>query len=68
MPKLRTLSGSDVVTILSLFGFEKVDQRGSHSVPNIKRVGMENARSAHPVPAGIIFGRIKASTKQVTFA
>ena len=30
MPKLKTLSGGDVVKIFSLFGFEIEAQRGSH--------------------------------------
>jgi predicted RNA binding protein YcfA (HicA-like mRNA interferase family) len=29
-PKLRTLSGADVVTLLKRFGFETASQRGSH--------------------------------------
>ncbi len=30
MPKLKHLSGKDIVYILSLFGFSIVSQRGSH--------------------------------------
>ncbi len=30
MPKLKTLSGKDVVKIFSNFGFEGISQRGSH--------------------------------------
>jgi predicted RNA binding protein YcfA (HicA-like mRNA interferase family) len=30
MPKLKTLSGHDVLKIFAKFGFEKVDQEGSH--------------------------------------
>ena len=30
MPKLRRLSGADVVAIFEGFGFELVSQRGSH--------------------------------------
>lgn len=30
MPKLRSLSGQDLVRIFSRFGFEKFSQRGSH--------------------------------------
>jgi predicted RNA binding protein YcfA (HicA-like mRNA interferase family) len=30
MPKLRTLSGQDVLNILAKFSFEKVHQDGSH--------------------------------------
>lgn len=30
MPKLKVLSGQDVIRILSLFGFAVISQRGSH--------------------------------------
>ncbi|MGA3189038.1 MAG: type II toxin-antitoxin system HicA family toxin [Bryobacteraceae bacterium] len=30
MPKLRSLSGQDLLRIFSRFGFEKFSQRGSH--------------------------------------
>ena len=30
MPKLRSLYGSDLVKIFAQFGFEKIDQEGSH--------------------------------------
>lgn len=30
MPKLKVLSGEDVIKILEFFNFEKVAQRGSH--------------------------------------
>lgn len=30
MPKLRSLSGQDLLRILSKYGFEKFSQRGSH--------------------------------------
>ena len=30
MPKLKNLSGQDVLKIFAKFGFEKVDQEGSH--------------------------------------
>ena len=31
MPKLKTLSGQDVLKIFAKFGFEKVDHEGSHA-------------------------------------
>jgi len=31
MPKLRVLSGKDLVKIFSTFGFEQIDQKGSHA-------------------------------------
>lgn len=30
MPKLKKLSGKEVISILNLFGFEVINQRGSH--------------------------------------
>jgi predicted RNA binding protein YcfA (HicA-like mRNA interferase family) len=41
MPKLRVLSGNDVLLILNSFGFEYASQRGSHgkvqrTLPGIK--------------------------------
>lgn len=30
MPKLKNLSGKDVISILNQFGFEVINQRGSH--------------------------------------
>jgi predicted RNA binding protein YcfA (HicA-like mRNA interferase family) len=30
MPKLRALSGQDVLKIFARFGFERIDQEGSH--------------------------------------
>lgn len=30
MPKLKKLSGKEVISILNQFGFEVIDQRGSH--------------------------------------
>lgn len=30
MPKLKTLSGSDVLRIFLIFGFQKITQKGSH--------------------------------------
>jgi predicted RNA binding protein YcfA (HicA-like mRNA interferase family) len=30
MPKLKKLSGKDVISILNQFGFEEINQRGSH--------------------------------------
>jgi hypothetical protein len=32
MPKLKTLSGQDVLKIFAKFGFEKVDQEGNFGV------------------------------------
>ncbi len=37
MPKLRVLSGRQLLKIFAIFGFEKIDQRGSHV--KIRRIG-----------------------------
>ena len=41
-PKLRRLSGSDVISILRSFGFEVVTQRGSHV--KLRRPGGEGSQ------------------------
>ena len=47
MPRLKSLSGSDVVAILALFGFERIDQRGSHV--KLRRV-LNEARQTLTIP------------------
>ena len=37
MPKLKVLSGKDLLKIFAKYGFEKVDQNGSHV--KIRRIG-----------------------------
>ncbi len=39
MPKLKVLSGSDLLKIFGSYGFEKIDQRGSHV--KLRRIGLE---------------------------
>ena len=46
--KLRTLSGSEVLRILSRFGFETVHQRGSHI--KVRWQGEHSARVTISVP------------------
>ena len=36
MPRIRVLGGKDLIKIFANFGFEKIDQRGSHT--KIRRV------------------------------
>jgi predicted RNA binding protein YcfA (HicA-like mRNA interferase family) len=48
MPKLRRLSGADVVAILGHFGFTAVSQRGSHI--KVKRA-VEQGTQTLTVPA-----------------
>jgi predicted RNA binding protein YcfA (HicA-like mRNA interferase family) len=48
MPKLRRLSGSDVVSILTQFGFVPLTQRGSHI--KLRRVRSDGAKETLTVP------------------
>jgi len=48
MPKLRTLSGREVLKILSRFGFEVVSQRGSHV--KLRRVLSDGTRQTLTIP------------------
>ena len=48
MPKLRVLSGKEVVKILSKFGFEVVSQRGSHV--KLRRILPNGAKQTLTVP------------------
>ncbi|MGD1158515.1 MAG: type II toxin-antitoxin system HicA family toxin [Terriglobia bacterium] len=54
MPRLRRLSGSDVVAILRKFGFEIVSQRGSHI--KLRRIGIGGQSEAlgvtYPMSSG----------------
>jgi predicted RNA binding protein YcfA (HicA-like mRNA interferase family) len=48
MPKLKTLSGREVLKILSRFGFRVVSQRGSHV--KLRRVLSDGTRQALTIP------------------
>jgi predicted RNA binding protein YcfA (HicA-like mRNA interferase family) len=48
MPKLRTLSGADVVKIFSQFGFVVEAQRGSHA--KLRRLLSDGTRQTLTVP------------------
>jgi len=48
MPKLKTLSGQDVLRIFAKFGFEIVDQEGSHV--KIRRQLLVGGRQSLTVP------------------
>jgi len=48
MPKLRNLSGKDVVRILSRFGFKVVSQRGSHV--KLRRILLDGAKQTLTIP------------------
>jgi predicted RNA binding protein YcfA (HicA-like mRNA interferase family) len=48
MPKLKTLSGHDVLRIFAKFGFEIADQEGSHV--KIRRQLLTGGRQSLTVP------------------
>lgn len=48
MPKLRRLSGADVVRILEAFGFEVHLQRGSHA--KMRRIGPDGTKQTLTIP------------------
>jgi predicted RNA binding protein YcfA (HicA-like mRNA interferase family) len=48
MPKLKSLSGEDVIRILSEFGFEITSQRGSHA--KLKRVLSNGTKQTLTIP------------------
>ena len=49
MPRLKRLSGAEVVEILQHFGFEIVSQRGSHV--KVRRFGEGGVKETLSVPA-----------------
>ncbi len=69
MPKLRVISGSDVVKILESFGFVIVRQRGSHI--KLKRLSVSESKEILTVPnhkeidRGTLNGLIKQCSKFV---
>jgi predicted RNA binding protein YcfA (HicA-like mRNA interferase family) len=65
MPRLRSLSGADVATILKGFGFELVSQRGSHM--KLKRI-TETGKQTLTVPAHAELdrGTLKAIIRQAS--
>jgi predicted RNA binding protein YcfA (HicA-like mRNA interferase family) len=48
MPKLKSLSGEDVVRVLSQFGFEIASQRGSHA--KLRRVLSDGTKQTLTIP------------------
>jgi predicted RNA binding protein YcfA (HicA-like mRNA interferase family) len=48
MPKLRSLSGEDVIRIFSQFGFEIVSQKGSHV--KLKRILSNGTKETLTIP------------------
>ena len=48
MPKLKSLSGEDIIKILSQFGFEIASQKGSHV--KLRRVLSEGTKQTLTIP------------------
>lgn len=65
-PKLRRLSGSKVVAILSKFGFSVVSQRGGHA--KLKRIGPMGDKQILTVPfhEELDVGTVHAVMKQAS--
>ncbi len=66
MPKLRVLSGREVIKILSKFGFEVVSQKGSHV--KLRRVLPDGTKQTLTVPLHeeLDKGTLKAIFKQAS--
>ena len=66
MPKLRVMSGSDVVKIIESFGFSVVGQRGSHI--KLQRFINKNVKQIATVPnhKEIDKGTLKAIMQQLS--
>jgi len=63
MPKLRRLSGREVVTILGRFGFIVVSQRGSHM--KLKRIAAGNTQTLTvPAHSELDPGTLRAIVRQ----
>jgi predicted RNA binding protein YcfA (HicA-like mRNA interferase family) len=65
-PKLKRLSGQDVVDILKIFGFEPFTQRGSHI--KLRRVSLETEKQTLTVPLHheLDIGTLKAIIRQAS--
>jgi predicted RNA binding protein YcfA (HicA-like mRNA interferase family) len=65
MPKLRRLSGHEVVGVLKQFGFILISQRGSHM--KLKRVvGHESQVLTIPAHADLDTGTLRAIVRQAS--
>jgi predicted RNA binding protein YcfA (HicA-like mRNA interferase family) len=64
MPRLKTLSGSDVIGILTAFGFLTASQRGSHV--KLRRVLPDGSRQTLTIPnhRELDIGTLKAIYRQ----
>lgn len=65
MPKLRRISGGEVVTVLAMFGFSVVDQRGSH-IKLKREVAAGSQTLTVPAHAQLDLGTIRAIIRQAS--
>ncbi len=65
-PKLKRLSGSEVVDILRSFDFEVHSQRGSHV--KLRRIGVKGERQTLTIPSHteLDVGTLRAIIRQAT--
>ncbi len=65
-PKLKRLSGSEVVDIMHTFGFETHSQEGSHI--KLRRIGVKGERQTLTIPlhAELDVGTLRAIVRQAT--
>jgi len=65
-PKLKRLSGSEVVDIICTFGFERHSQRGSHV--KLRRIGVTGEKQTLTIPlhAELDVGTLRAIVRQAT--
>ena len=65
-PRLKRLSGSEVVSILQSFGFKVRSQRGSHV--KLRRSSVEGERQTLTIPlhAELDVGTLRAIVRQAT--
>jgi len=65
MPKLKVLSGKEVITILTLFGFHEESRRGSHV--KLRRTGRNSERQTLTIPdhSELDKGTLRAIYRQI---
>lgn len=66
MPKPRQLSGDDVITLLSQFGFSVYSQRGSHV--KLRRITNEGIKQTLTIPRHKVLdpGTVRAIVRQAS--
>jgi predicted RNA binding protein YcfA (HicA-like mRNA interferase family) len=65
-PKLKRLSGSEVVNIFGVLGFRKYSQKGSHV--KLRRIGLQSEKQTLTIPLHdeLDVGTLKAIIRQAT--